>query len=318
MSTTLSAVNLNRIVVFVAVVEAGSLTAAAERLGLAKTMVSKHLQRLEAELGASLLARTTRKLSLTEAGEAFYEASRILMRDAETAVIAAGRNTTELRGTLRVTAPVDFGVNVLAPLTVGMRRRHPGLEIELLIGDRLFDLVGEGIDVAIRLGNLADSNLKAVRIATFEHWLVCHPELAFAGCEARKLPAAPEEVAKWPFIGLSVLPRPLTWRFQGPRNAVRTVEFEAPIMANTAHVVHATAVAGGGLVILPHFAVAEDVAAGRLVRLLPKWKLPDGGVHAVFPATRYRPQKVRVFIEALTEQFERSPCGRVAADVRAA
>jgi DNA-binding transcriptional LysR family regulator len=304
-STTLKDVNLNRIVVFVAVVESGSLTAAAERLGLAKTMVSKHLQRLEAELGASLLARTTRKLSLTEAGEAFYEASRVLIRDAETAVLAAGRNTTELRGTLRVTAPVDVGVNVIAPLMVGLRRRHPGLEIELLTGDRLFDLVGEGIDVAIRLGNLADSNLQAVRIATFTHWLVCHPDLA------PKLPNTPDEVARWPFVGLSVLLHPLTWRFQGPRNTVRTIQFEAPIMANTAHVVHATAVAGGGLVILPHFAVAQDVAAARLVRLLPKWRLPDGGVHAVFPATRYRPQKVRVFIDALTEQFARAPCGKV-------
>ena len=310
MSTTLGAVNLNRIVVFVAVVEAGSLTAAAERLGLAKTMVSKHLQRLEAELGASLLARTTRRLSLTEAGEAFYEASRILIRDAETAVLAAGRNTTELRGTLRVTAPVDVGVNVIAPLVVRLRRRHPGLEIELLTGDRLFDLVGEGIDVAIRLGNLADSNLQAVRIATFTHWLVCHPDLA------RKLPMTPDEVAKWPFIGLSVLPHPLTWRFLGPRNAVRTIQFEAPIMANTGYVVYATAVAGGGLVILPNFAVAEDVAAGRLVRLLPKWKLPDGGIHAVFPATRYRPQKVRVFIDALTEQFERAPCSRSVSGTR--
>jgi DNA-binding transcriptional LysR family regulator len=89
-------------------------------------------------------------------------------------------------------------------------------------------------------------------------------------------------------------------------------------MANTAHVVHATAVAGGGLVILPHFAVAEDVAAGRLVRLLPKWKLPDGGVHAVFPATRYRPQKVRVFIDALTEQFAQAPCGKGEGDARVA
>lgn len=294
MSTTLSSVNLNRIVVFVAVVEAGSLTAAAERLGLAKTMVSKHLQRLEAELGATLLTRTTRKLSLTEAGEAFYEASRLLIRDAETAVLAAGRNVTELRGTLRVTAPVDYGVNVVAPLVAKLRRSHPALRIELLTGDRLFDLVGEGIDVAIRLGTLADSNLQAVRIATFSHWLVCHPDMI------RKTPAEPEEVTALPFIGLSVLPHPLTWKFQGPRNVVRTIKFDAPVMADTAHVVHAAAVAGGGLVILPNFAVADDVTAGRLLRLLPKWKLPDGGVHAVFPATRYRPQKVQAFIDALS------------------
>ncbi len=294
MSTTLSSINLNRIVVFVAVVEAGSLTAAAQRLGLAKTMVSKHIQRLETELGASLLVRTTRKLSLTEAGEAFYEAGRRLVRDAETAVHAVGRDSTELRGTLRVATPVDYGMNVIAPLVVRMRRHHPALKIELVSGDRVVDLVGEGIDVAIRLGKLADSSLQAVKIATFSRWLVCHPDRV-----PPKMPSTPEDVASLPFISLSVLPQPLTWKFEGPRKVVRTIQFEASIVANTVPVVRAAVLAGGGLSVLTDFAIGADVAAGRLIRLLPKWRLPSGGVHAVFPATRYRPRKVRALIEAL-------------------
>jgi len=139
LTIALGDINLNRLVVFVAVVEAGSLTSGASRLGLAKAMVSAHMQRQEAELGASLLVRTTRRLGLTEAGEAFYEAVRDVVRDAQEAVDAVGQSASEPRGALRITAPVDYGANVVAPLAVSLQRRFPGLTIELLTGDRLFD-----------------------------------------------------------------------------------------------------------------------------------------------------------------------------------
>lgn len=296
MGSPLASVNLNRIVVFVAVVEAGSFTAAATRLGMVKTMVSTHIKRLEAEVGANLLVRTTRRIALTDAGEAFYEASRVLIRDAEAAVQAAGEDTTALRGTLRVTAPVDYAATILAPLLVRMRETHPELRVELLTGDRLFDLVAEGIDVAIRVGNLSDSRLRAVRVDSFVHWLVAAP--AWLG---DRRPKRPEDVARFPLVAMSALLRPSTWTFTNAKGATRTITFESMISANIALVVKSAVMAGAGVMMMPDFAVADDVAAGRLVRLLPGWQLPGGGIHAVFPASRFMPQRARAFIDLLRE-----------------
>jgi DNA-binding transcriptional LysR family regulator len=294
MSSTLSGINLNRLVAFAAVVEAGSLTGAAGRLGVAKTMISAHMQRLEAELGVNLLLRTTRRLALTEAGEAFYEAARGIVQAAEEAVNAIGQDRAELRGSLRITAPVDYSANVVAPLAVALQRTHPGLKIELHSGDRVFDLVAEGIDVAIRLGKLADSNHQAVRVAALASWLVAAPSL-LAGVKLSR----PRDLTALPFVALSVLPQPSSWAFDGPGQRRERVHFEPRLTANSAHTTRSAALAGGGMAILPEYAVADDVRAGRLVRVLPKWSLPSGGVYAVFPATRYRPQKVRVLIDAL-------------------
>ncbi len=133
--TSLSAVNLNRLVVFAAVVEAGSLTAAADRLGIAKTMVSTHMQRLEAEVGATLLIRTTRRVSVTEAGRTFYEASRQILSATEEAISALAQESGMLRGTLRVATPIDYGASVVAPMLVTLQQRHPELKIELVSAD---------------------------------------------------------------------------------------------------------------------------------------------------------------------------------------
>ena len=289
-------VNLNRLAVFVAVVEAGSLSAAARRLGLAKTMVSAHIQRLEAEVGASLLLRTTRRQSLTDAGEAFYEAARRIVLDAQEAISAAGRETAEPRGTLRVAAPNDYAASVVAPVAVQLHQRHPQLKVELLAGDRVVDMLKEGIDVAIRAGRLADSGLQATRIGSFTEWVVASPLLF----EGRAMPRQPKELAQLPFVALSVLPQPLNWTLTSASGrARRTLRFEQVMSANTSHAVRSAVLAGGGLAVLPDYSVKADVAAGRLLKVLPEWSLPESGIYAVFPAARHRPQKVRVFLELL-------------------
>ena len=230
-------VNLNRLAVFVAVVEAGSLSAAARRLGLAKTMVSAHIQRLEAEVGASLLLRSTRRQSLTDAGEAFYEAARRIVLDAQEAISAAGRETAEPRGTLRVAAPNDYAASVVAPVAVQLHQRHPQLKVELLAGDRVVDMLKEGIDVAIRAGRLADSGLQATRIGSFTEWLVASPLLF----EGRAMPRQPQVLARLPFVALSVLPQPLTWTLTSASGrARRTLRFEQVMSANTSHAVRST------------------------------------------------------------------------------
>jgi len=296
-------VNLNRLAVFVAVVEAGSLSAAARRLGLAKTMVSAHIQRLEAELGASLLLRSTRRQSLTDAGEAFYEASRRIVADAQEAISAAGQETAEPRGLLRITAPNDYAASVVAPVAVALRRRHPALKVEVLAGDRVVDLLKEGIDVAIRAGRLADSSLQATRIGSFSEWLVASPALFEGG----DIPSRPQDLAGLPFIALSVLRQPLNWTFTSASGrSRRTLRFEQMLAANTSHAVRSAVLAGGGLAVLPDYAVRSEVEAGRLVKLLPGWSLPESGIYAVFPASRHRPRKVRAFVEALREHVERT------------
>jgi DNA-binding transcriptional LysR family regulator len=285
--------NLNRLLVFVTVVDAGSLTAAAARLGLTKTVVSAHIRKLEQETRASLLLRTTRSLGLTDAGEVFYEASKRIVRDAAEAVAQAGQASVEPRGLLRVTAPIDYCGPVVA-VAAQLRQRYPALEIELLSGDGLSDLVKEGIDVAVRIGRLRDSSLQAARLADVEEWVVAAPSWLPA------LPRQPEELEALPFIGLSVLPKPWSWTFTRD-GAQAPVRLRQGFACNTALAVLGAAQQGAGFAILPHHAVQAQVQAGGLVRLLPDWTLPGGGVHAVFPATRYRPQKTRVFVNALRE-----------------
>lgn len=293
----LADVNLNRLAVFVAVVEAGSLSAAARRLGIATTMVSAHMQRLEREVGASLLLRTTRSLRLTEAGEGFFDAARQIVADAERAIAAAAGDTVEPRGRLRVTAPVDYAERVLAPVAVALGRRHAQLQIDVLAVDRPLDLVAEQVDVAIRIGQLADSELRATRIASFSPLVVASPALL----EGHDTPARPDDLAALPGLALSVLAQPLQWRFSrnGDESGEQTPRLQARLSFNTASALRSAALAGGGFAMLPDYLVADDLATGRLVRLLPDWRLPEGGIHALYPAARQPPRKTRVLIEAL-------------------
>ena len=291
----LGALNLNRLAVFVAVVEAGSLTAAAARLGVAKTMVSTHMQRLEIELGTRLLVRTTRRISLTEAGEEFYAASCKILRDVKDAVLAVGDGATEPRGTLRVTAPIDYGATVITPALVALRGQYPALKVELFSADRRFDLIAERIDVAIRLGRLADSSHQAFKIGSYTKWLVASPQfLERNGC-----PQTLDDLSRFPFISLSALTQPLLFKFEGPAEEKRAVRFKAAFSANTAPACKAATLAGGGIAVLTDFSISEDIAAGRLVRLLPEWTLPSSDIHAVLPVARQYPPKVRTFIDFL-------------------
>jgi len=287
-------INLNRLVVFVAVVETGSITAAAKRLGLAKTMVSAHMQKLEAEIGSSLLIRTTRRLHLTEAGTLFYEACQKILQDTEAAISLASSNTTQLRGKLRVSTSIDYGITVIGPLAAELTHANPELKIEIVSSDHRVDMVAEGIDVSIRIGRLADSSHKAALIAYFEEWVVAPPELFPHG-----LPKTPKELEAYPFVGLSVLPNFLHWTFARQDHASESVRFNASIVSNTSSTVKSAVMAGAGFMICPDFSVREDIAAGRLIRLVPEWSLMGGGIYAVFPASAQPSHKVSVLIAAL-------------------
>jgi DNA-binding transcriptional LysR family regulator len=296
----LSSINLNRLVIFAAVVEAGSLTAAAERLGLAKTMVSKHMQLLEAELGVALLVRSTRRLGLTEAGRAFHASCRLLLKSAEEAVELARTGRDTPHGKLRVAAPIDYGALVVAPVLAQLRQQWPALQIELICGDDLIDLIAQNIDVAVRLGKLADSGHMAVRVGGFARWPVASP--AFVA--AHGMPKDPAALAALPYVALSVLPQPrqytlskATGKGMGKTHSIRMSN--PAFSTNTATGCHAATLAGAGWMVATDFSAAADIAAGRLVRLLPGWSLPCSDIHTLFPASPHRQQKVRVFIDAM-------------------
>ncbi|MFM0340392.1 LysR family transcriptional regulator [Paraburkholderia fungorum] len=286
-------VNLNRLAIYVAVVEAGSLTAAAGRLGLAKAMVSTHIQRLEREVGASLLVRTTRQLRVTESGRAFYDASCRILQATEEALSAVSGASAPVRGTLRVSAPNDYGTLVVAPALVDLRHAYPELNVELICNDRYVDLIADGIDIAIRLGRLADSNYRAVAIGGFVKWVVASP--AFVKKWGK--PRSPAALAKWPFVALSVLPHPLTLELQRSNGDVTSVRCGSELLVNTADAARAATLSGGGFGVLTDFSIAADVEAGRLVRLLPDWTTAPAGIHVVCPPSGYPSAKVRALID---------------------
>ncbi len=292
----LSAINLNRLTTFVAVVEAGSLTAAAGRLGLAKSMVSKHMQLLEQEIGVGLLLRSTRKLSLTEAGRAFYESSRQLLQGAEQAIEQARSGRLTPQGTLRVASPIDYGVMVLSPVLTQLRAQYPALRIELICSDHRIDLIAEGIDVTVRLGKLADSGYMATRIDRLDRWLVASP----AFLARHGTPSTPDDLPQLPHIALSVIAQPNQFTLRSPDGGQTEVHMQNTVFtSNTAYATRAAALAGDGILRATVFSVKDDVAAGRLLRVLPDWTLPESEIHAVYPATAHLPQKVRVLIAAL-------------------
>ncbi|RKT21754.1 DNA-binding transcriptional LysR family regulator [Paraburkholderia sp. RAU2J] len=292
-------VNLNRLAIFVAVVDAGSLTAAAARLGLAKTMVSTHMQRLEAEVGASLLVRTTRRLGVTEAGRAFYEASVKILRAAEEALNAVSGETAPVRGTLRVSSPIDYGALMAAPALVELRREHPQLDVELLCSDQYVDLIADGIDVAIRLGRLADSNYRAVKLGSFVKWIVASP----AFIDTWGTPRTPADLAALPFCALTVLPHPLALELRRDDGTTDSVRCENAFLVNTADACRAATLAGGGFGLLTDFSIGNDIETGRLIRLLPHWATDAANIQAVFPPTSHPPAKVRALIETLKRQL---------------
>ena len=294
--TDLQSINLNRLLVFNAVVEAGSLTAAGQRLGLANTMVSRHMQLLEAEIGVSLLTRSTRRLTLTEAGRAFYETSRAIAHSAEQAVQLARTGLEKPHGTLRVAAAIDYGTLVVTPLLARLRQRYPDLRVELICGDHLVDLIAEGIDVAVRLGNLADSGLKAVQVGGFVKSLVASPQFV----ATHGMPKNAAQLAGLPYIALTVLNQPLSVMLEHARRRPLVVRMNNPVFStNTATACRAAALAGEGVALLTDFAASADIAAGTLVRLMPEWQTARAPIHALFPAGAQLQQKVRVFIDAL-------------------
>lgn len=285
--------NLNRLAYFVAVVDAGSFTQAAQRLGITKAVVSQQVARLERELGTTLLLRSTRRVEPTEAGRAFHARCALVLKEAEDAFDELSQATAEPTGVLRLTAPYDYGTAIVVRVVTEFTRRYPACTAEIHLDDRRVDLAAGRLDLAIRVGWVTEPGLQARRIGSFRQLLVAGP-----GQDVGRV-AAPEDIATLPFVALTALRDSLNWQFsRGPLDR-RVVKLGATISTDTAPAVLAAVLAGAGLAVLPDFLVAPLIAEGRLTQVLPEWSLPGGGIHALFPAQRFRPARVGVFVGLL-------------------
>ncbi|GLQ97221.1 LysR family transcriptional regulator [Dyella mobilis] len=291
-------VNLNRLAIFVALVRAGSFTAAAEHLGMTKAMVSQHLLKLERELGATLIVRSTRRMALTEAGTLFHADCVQLLEQAQAAIERMGDRRHVPTGTLRLTTSTDYGMSVVAPALADFHRLHPQLQVDLVINDQISDLIAERFDLAIRIGWLRDSSLRAARLGGFRQMVMATP----AYLAERGVPRRPEELAVHPWIAMSALMSPLRWTFTSSSGARRTVRMTQAMQANNAAAVRALVLHGAGVSVLPDYLVQDDIEAGHLQVLLAQYRLPEGGIHAVYPDPQ-PPAKVRAFIDFMRDRL---------------
>ncbi len=279
---------------FVEVADAGGLTPAARRLGLSKSIVSRRLVRLEEDLGVQLLARTTRGAALTEAGATFREhASRVVTE------LVAARDALapegDLRGRLRIAAPLTFGPTHVAPVLAELARRHPQLQVHAAYSDRFVDLVGEGFDAAIRVGYLTDSNLVVRRVAPLHGKFVASPEYI----RSHGAPKTPDDLVDHQ----ALLQGTETWRVVCNGKTAH-VGVHGRFKADNAEALRAAALAGLGIAGLPDFIVDQHLATGALVQVLVDFPPPEGGIYIVRPPGDFPARKVRALIEIMVERFK--------------
>lgn len=284
--------DLNDLEAFVAVAEAGGFTAAADRLGTAKSRISQRVGRLEDALGTTLFTRTTRRVSPTPEGEALRERCAPLLGGLTQAIEEAGQASSELHGPLRVAAPTDLAVQTLAPLVRRFRADHPGVRFELRSSDRILDPVQEGIDLSFRLGWLKDSTQRASKLRDFEQWVVASPAyLARAGT-----PESPEDLVDHDWLALSLLPAPLTWTFEHADGRRVQVQMHSGLSTDSTPLLRTLLLDAGGISAIDELSAAPALAAGTLVRVLPEWRLPRGGLYAVYPPRRFASARARAFV----------------------
>jgi DNA-binding transcriptional LysR family regulator len=293
------------VVTFLHVVEAGSITAAAERLNVSKSVISKRISDLEAALGAELFRRSIRRVVPNDRGMALYERMRGLVHELDETIEQVSTRAGELRGRLRITAPMTFGTRHLGPVVAAFARRHPDLELALDLDDRVIDLLGNGYDMAVRIGRLRDSSLIARKLCLSRRVVCCSPGYA----RSRGLPVTVEGLSAHACIDYANVHSRRLWRFEPstaggePRSAI----IHSRIVTNNGEAIRDMAIAGLGLAILPLFIAAEPLREGRLIRALPGAALIPDTIYAVYPSTRHVPHKVRALIDHLVKAFTDAP-----------
>ncbi|HKO52017.1 MAG TPA: LysR family transcriptional regulator [Polyangiaceae bacterium] len=288
--------------VFHCVVKHSSYAKAAEELALSPSGVSRIVSRLEERLGARLVQRTTRKLSLTEAGAAFHARTVQILLDLADAEAEVQETSFRPRGNLRLSAPVVFGQQFIAPLLDALLEAYPELSIEFSLTDRFVDLIDEGMDLAIRLGSLPDSRLIARRLCTNQRVLIA----SAAYLERRGVPSHPLELVEHDCVLFTSFARPREWKLLGPDGPV-TVSVSGRVASNNAGVVASSAKRGLGITVGATVIVADALRSGELVRVLSDWQFENAAIFAVYPSARQLSTKVRATVDFLAEHLKDPP-----------
>lgn len=288
---------------FVTVVEAGSFVAAGDALHVSKAAVSRAVLELEKRLGARLLQRTTRRLSITEAGRAYYDRCKQIMAELDEADSAVGAVTGTAVGKLRINAPVSFGIRHLSPVWGQFMQRYPQVELEIDLSDRIVDVVDEGFDAVVRISRLVDSTLVHRKLATTRIMAVASPGYI----EAHGLPRHPDALEDHATIGYEYAASGDIWRFENEEEGVVEITTRPKARANNGDTCRSMALDGVGVAMEPDFLVAHDLAAGRLVHLFPQFTCREIGIYVVYPSRKHLSVKVRALVDFLAEAFQTPP-----------
>ncbi|PDT14375.1 LysR family transcriptional regulator [Rhizobium sp. J15] len=289
---------LTSLTVFGRVVECGGFSAAARRLNMSVTMVGNHVQSLEDRLGVRLLNRTTRKVSLTETGKYYYERSSQILAELEEADRTAGALSTTPRGTLKVYTSSAI-VRFLLPVVSEYMELYPSIALDFSVGERMVDMIEDGYDLVIRTVPPPDSSLVARKLTPWRHMLVCSP----AYFESHPTPQRPAEVADHNCLQYAYYPYGEEWRFEDGEGRQESVKIAGNVVSNSAEMLRFLTLNGQGIFLAPSFVVFDDIAEGRLVKIMPDYRPVEFNINAVYPNRSHLATKVRLFIDLLAERF---------------
>lgn len=286
--------------IFARVVATGNMSAAARDLGLSPAVVSKRLGKLEERLGTRLLQRTTRQIALTEAGQGYYERVLAILANIEEAEAFVARRSADARGILKISAPTSFGRLHIAPFLIPFMQANADLTVNLQLSDELVDIVGDGYDLAIRIGELSDSTLVARRLAPVRRILVAAPDYI-------QRHGAPDSIDSLNDHVCLAQHNHEAWRLEGPAGPI-VVRPSGPLQTNSSEVVREAVLAGLGIALRSTWDIGPELGSGKLVQVLPDFAASRNvAVHAVYPSKQFLPAKVRLFIDYLAELYSPVP-----------
>ncbi|MGE0764285.1 MAG: LysR substrate-binding domain-containing protein [Bdellovibrionales bacterium] len=290
--------DLNAALVFVKVIQAGSFSQAAKQLDMPISTVSAKVAALEKRLGVSLLKRTTRKLHLTDSGVAYFEHAVKAVSELQQAEVATALGQEEVQGKVKITAPVEMGMSTLTEVLAEFLKKHPKIKVELLLTDRLVDLIGEGVDLAIRMGQLKDSSLISKKIGTAGFQLYAAPAYLKKAAPLKR----PQDLEAHHCLIFSILTTDYWFLRRG--ETVQKIKVQGPFAANNLIAIHRMAVEGYGVALLPSFLCQEDVEKNRLVHVLDSWSTDKNPVHLVYPQQKYLPKSTRAILDFLSVNLQ--------------